>query len=418
VKKELPKLMVLLLLIALVMAAGGNGGAGAQTRGPHIQLLVDGVTVYDSGGAATPEPTREPTVAPTAATEPTPTAAPGHDTSLWHEPALGHHHGPPHADASPPIVHWLETHPWGASFLAIGGFEPTSAAENGWPYPGKHAGFKRIVENNIYDPNVKDGNVPLPGELCIDSIFLVVHDLGTAHEFRTPDSIHSLAIVAAVDDDCNPATPLPDDSIIAIATHGFYGERHAAYKEVLCDPNLPPVYPDGQSLSQPPYVTVNTSTREWVYWNTNTNALMQQFFEPDVNTAFQVAWAARVWETPALNDCGNPAADVAFCPADGSCGANGTRFQIFTVEIPVTGPREGFVDRYGAPAPACSAIGPGCFPYYVGAGVPVGTAVVRRTPHVGNPNDAPFLDYATNAALVMPGHEFDDGAPLEMPTHP
>jgi hypothetical protein len=382
--------MVLLLLITLIIGSGRQGGA--QTRGPHIQLLVDGVTVYDSGGppaTATPQPTREPTVAPTAATEPTATATseptatatPGHDTSLWHPPALGHHHGADPWQSDPRIVAFLEDNP---VFAAIGHPWLSSPMENGFP-DGKHSGFKFLAET---DTGCEE---TVPGWLCVDSYLYQVHSTGIGAEWRVRIHSHK-AVLVVCDADGTQC------GIVATGGHADFGNPHDLYKQSICPLASNP--PAGTGLHQPPY-RVRGGAGPNIFWSSLHNPVTFQYYDPVPNRILQTAWIeSDVWSLPVVGPgCVDPEQDEV-------TGGNQTTFQVFTFRLKIEDiprPFEGFTDVYGNVDATCTEMGPNCVPLYVGADVPAGNVYFNRSVIAGDPAAAPIQTFPC-PECVMPAH--------------
>ena len=398
-----PTIVTVMVAMFLLTLVGTTGPTIAQESSTDcVQLYINGTLEYESSACTevTPTPTPEDTVTPTPTPEPTstptpePTATPesrSHDTSVWHEPSDHHHgHSPSGSEIHPAIADFFANHPFGPEFEKVGNSWLTSAAENEYPYPGKHVGFTNLVELDTgCQTSARDGSSS--GD-CVQAYYLQVHTLGLAEALRT--RLHSDKIVALV---CSEIGGQCD--IVAMGGHADYGMMHSQYKDTICpDPDNPQLPSDYEF--QPPYRTVNLSARDAFLWSSNINAVVEPYYDPDPNRRLQIVWSERPWESPATGDaCLDPAQDVV-------TGHDGSEFQLFSILLNVNDlprPFEGWTDVHGNVDPSCVETGPDCVPIYIGPDVPANSDfTLLRSVKIGDANAAPILDYSASS-LEMPG---------------
>jgi hypothetical protein len=361
VKKELPHLIVLLLLILLV-----GIGSGASNGVQWLPLV--------SGGAyPAPQPTATPPV-------------PGHDTTVWHEPALGHHHGADPMSAAPEIVALREKNP---VFAQLGGPWQTSALENEYPYPGKHVGFINLVESDIGCADT------VPGYICVDDYYMQVHSIGNYHAWAT--RFHSFKLIV------NTCQQSGMDCRIATGGWHDFAVFHDDYKQHLCD--IPGAANQGGNLHQPPYVVAGDAIRakDNIFWSSLINPVTYGYYSPVPNWMAQTAWIELdVWSSPKKGETSCADESQAIINE-----GNRTKFQVFTIRMPnlenVPRPFSGFTDRWGHIVLGCTQAGLDCVPLYVGPDVPAGNVYFNRSVIAGDPAAAPIQTFPC-PDCVMPAH--------------
>lgn len=327
---------------------------------------------------------------------PPPPPPPGdHDLFTWHEPMDGHHHGANPLDVHPAITEWLETHPHGKLFSAIGHPWYSSPAENLPDPEGKHWGFVNLAET---DTGLDQGK--LKGTASpIEAYIIQLHTLRTTHAYRV--RIHSWKGVFLIH---GPGPAI--DRIVACGGWHDYGERHALYKRTLCPlPDNPP-YPAKQTTDQPPYIAVAGTERKYVFWSSLTNPVIHPYFDAPPNQLCQVAWNERPWNAVSLDDCTNMATDIMHDDPRN----RGMEFQVFTIKLRISDyePGEYYTDVNGKLTQA-SAPGPNAVPLHIGPAVPRDDALLNRIVRHGDPDEAPILVYGADADLRMPGYGMGHG---------
>lgn len=398
---------------AVVNGVQGNWVSCPTTGGTPAPPTVTATAEPTGSATLPPPPTAEPTptISETPTSTVTPTAEPdGHDTTQWHPPALGHHHGSNPDDLHPDIVAWMDTHEYGPLFQGIGHPWESSPIENLFPITeGKHEGWTLLAENDTGCDRFNPGG-NFPNDLCISAYAMWVHTVATAEAPRT--QVHSWKAVLRV---CEADGSEPC-GIVALGGWHHFGEFHNSYKRTVCRVPGFPVYPPQYTADQPPYSSYRGGSAQFEFWNSNLNPVLSDVdfgTERPPNALLWSAWLVQAWESSSrdLSLCTDPAFDVAPCP-DGSCEQNATRFQVFTIVASIDDfprPFEGFVHRTGQINETCNAPGPDCIPLVIEASVPAGNATLNRPVMNLDPAAAPVLDFDPDdtAELWMPGYDAD-----------
>ena len=297
-----------------------------------------------------------------------------HDTTMCHgaETGDGHTHGFCVEDLPAGAIRvFLEDHPL---FAGVGQPWLSGETENLYPWPlGKHEGYKHLYQEfaACYQFQLEPGGTAL----CLKTIWLQVHSIGTAHAARTPGGVHSLTFVAEVCD-----ADFANCGIVAGGEIEHYGEVHSQYKATDC-PGIPGgiVYPAPYHTAQPPYVA-NSVARDFlsrparVFWSSLTNAIIVPYLG-DVNNLIQVAWAENAFEVPNTSPalCADHNHDLVWAESTDAGFIN--QYVIWTVRINIADyprPFEGYTNREGLADAGCSEPGLACIPLTISEGVPAG----------------------------------------------
>lgn len=314
-----------------------------------------------------------------------------HKVNEWHPPRYGHHHG---ADPRTSPLYDLYMQATGQE---IGYPWQTSPEENIFPYPeGKHEGFTFLREDNTGRPQTDRAE----GANFIDSYLLMVHTLGDGHAIRTRYHSHYGVFVVSNEDTWG---------YVATGGWGDYGVFHFPYKsKVVPMPSDPPDWPYGErgEFGLPYRATLQPDNDEVQFWNSQGQGRKRQFPEQP-NNILQLAWKEMdCWARPDESDPANHHKDIYHCP-DGSCGFNGSLFQVNAIRLihlPVERPFVGYTNVHGHVLPDCKEAGSGCVPLIITEGVPQGNAVLLREFQRGGCEDGPCQEFDDGAVLVAPGY--------------
>ncbi|MGH2536822.1 MAG: hypothetical protein ACRDHL_05470 [Candidatus Promineifilaceae bacterium] len=358
------------------------------------------------------------TIPPSATSTP---ALPGsHDVTVCHgaETGDGHTHGICPADLPPgPIRAFVEANPL---FAAVGHPWHSSMTENVFPYPaGKHEGHINLYYQ--FSECMQSSNVlETPDASCLRALYVQVHSMRIAEELylghteAADGQAHSIRFVAEVGDQ----ETFESEGVVAGGQISVYGELHQSYKKEGCEaftqgvrfPDPYSVYSGGDETSgQVPYVAVRQGGNDpfaTFFWNSQTNQVIQNLvYEPDVNRLIEIAWSEIPWERVSSDPvlCGLPEFDEVLCPAS-AAGCRNTEFSFWTLKLNLEDyprPFNGYVDRSGVHAPACTEPGHDCIPLHIDAGVEPGQNVFHNRPVVGLEDD-PFVLDLSEPGLVMP----------------
>jgi len=293
-----------------------------------------------------------------------------HDTTMCHgaETGDGHTHGYCVDDLPPGAIRdFLEANPL---FAGVGQPWLSGPAENLYPYPGKHEGYKHLYQefDTCYQFQVRADS------LCLKAVWLQVHSMGVVAEIMAPHSQHSLTFVAEA---CDPT--FTQCGIIAGGEIEHYGEIHSQYKATDC-PGVPDgiVYPDQYHTSQPPYVA-NHTARDFfsrparIFWSSLRSATIAPYVG-EVNNLIQVAWVENAFEVTSSNPalCANPDHNRVWTTSTNDGFIN--QYVIWTVKVRSAlypRPFVGYTDREGNSV-ACDEPGFDCIPLYVSDTLPPG----------------------------------------------
>lgn len=311
-----------------------------------------------------------------------------HNTSTWHPPTDGHHHGffPRGTELAKYYVN--------AAGQEIGYPWLSSPNENLYPFPdGKHEGFTFLYEADTgNDQSERD-----VGNNFVSSYLLMVHTLGDGHAIRT--RVHSHYGVFQVTDGQGKT------GIICTGGHADYGVFHLPYKEkVVPLPSDPPNWPYGSrgEFGLPYRAHLKQDGDNVQFWNSQGHGKRSQFPQP-VNYILQLAWKQLdCWARPDENDPANMMRDIYPCP-DGSCDFDGSLFQVNAIRLihlPVERPFAGFTDVDGH---VVDKDWPGIkVPLIITEDVPQGDFVLSR-------------EFQRSGCVDGPCQEFDNGTPLYAP---
>jgi len=314
-----------------------------------------------------------------------------HDVTRWHPPT-DHHHG-----YDP--VHLGDL---GSFFLEQTGQEvgygwPSSPIEN--TNEGKHWGYTILHEDNL--PVLLGGQDPNTNR--IREYIYEVHTISTLQAMQHARE-HSFAVALQIES--------PDgEQVGRVFTGGIadYGVFHRLYKRELCplpfDPENYP-YDAKEALLLPPYRALHRTLAQAKpgnnpeSWNNQIgDNWADQWYPHHPNSIIRSSWAVvDAWQLPA-GDCDAP----EFVQIDGCFGSI---FQVFELKFypPTTErPFVGYTDRNGHIVPFAGEVGPDCIPLVIEEGVPQGPAMIDRAVAIGNPDNAPFQEFA-GPDLTMPAY--------------
>lgn len=407
-------LLIIIALIAIAVLAGVQyGGASSLLAQMNscgsITLELDGITytgdVCPQEPTSTPEPTMEPTVTPEPTATPTETPAPPeHDTLMCHgaETGDGHTHGSCVEDLPAGAIRdFLEANPL---FAGVGQPWRSSDTENGYPHEiGKHEGYKHLYQEfaACYQFNTA------PGPLCVRAIWLQVHSMGTAHEVRVANSVHSLTFVAEVCD-----ANFSNCGVVAGGEIEHYGEIHSQYKQAGC-PDVPGgvVYPEPYHADHPPYVANNAARSDFfsrparLFWSSLRSEAIAPYVG-EVNNLIQVAWVENAYEIPNTDPsmCAHHEHDLVWSTSTNDGFLN--QYAIWTLKIQIENyprPFSGFTNRDGLLDTSCTEPGFSCIPLFISDTVPAGDALFNLPVDNDSLNTPAGVIDITEPDVYMPG---------------
>lgn len=376
----------------------------------RVRLYAEDSTPTPTEPRASPTPTKvvtvEPTMEPTPIETVLPTSAPtlppeptstGHDDSACHGALDGHTHGMCFSDLpNGPVKSFISDNMW---IYNLDNEVKSSPTENTL----KHDGFKFLFAK--FNGCQQFGNSDRVGnDSCITEALFRVHSLGIAEAMRTPNSKHSIMVVANI---CDQS--LTNCGVGVFPEVESYGEVHSQYKKTGCF-NLEGgvMHPDKYSINagagnnaQPPYVANRTSKFDQVLWSSLTNPAVQL----DENHLVQVAWSENMFET-VNNDpnlCADPNFDLLHYSSTNEGFKNQYLFDTIVLNIDsFSRPFDGYVSPNGLINNSCNSPSLNCFRTIIESSVPQGDAFYNiAVRNIGQSTTGVVIDI-TEPNIYMP----------------